>query len=223
MSTNSEKILRALARELKDPLTIIAREAELHEIDGISKQVSDVLSLLDGYLLSAGAEYGQLNLPLETTGIGSILYEVSQGAMETARSHGAVITTDVSASDAVVTNRRGLKIALSCLLHLALSSDKEEVPKKKVQVVSYRKRSGETVAGVLSNGFELTSNDLDRAEMLYGQAHLPFSTQLPGSGVRLAIAQQLAEALGTKVIALRRDGWRGLGLKLVKSEQLQLV
>lgn len=223
MNNNSEKILRALARELKDPLTLIAREAELHEISGISRQVSEVLALLDGYLLSAQSEYGQINLPLEATGIGSVLYEVSQYARPAAQQQKAIISTDIAANDAVITHRRGLKIALDCLAHLALSAEADQSRRKEIKIVSYRKRNGDTIAGVLSSGLMITPNDLKRAEVLYGQAHLPFSTQLPGSGIRLAIAQQLAEALGSNVVTLRRNGLRGLGLSLVKSQQLQLV
>lgn len=225
MSVPEDKNLRALAKELKIPLTAIAREADLYRIDGISRKAADVMTLLDGYLLAAQTEYGQLNFPMETTCIGSIMYEISQDIRELAAEQNITISTITNSQGAVTTNRRGLKIALGCLAQMAAVSEGEEgsVTKGELKLVSYEKRNGNTVAGVLSSRLYLTPRDLKRADLLYGDSHITLSTQALGSGIRLAIAKQLADSLGARLLPLRRDGLGGIGLELVKSQQMQLV
>lgn len=207
------------------PLTAIAREADLHKIEGISRKAADVMTLLDGYLLASQTEYGQLNLPLETTAVGSVIYEVSQDIRELAAEHEVAISMSTNSHSAVTTNRRGLRIALGCLAQMALVSEKddERPAKGELSLVSYEDRNGKTVAGVLSSDLHITPRDLKLADVLYGDSHIALSTQVSGSGIRLVIARQLAASLGAKLLPLRRRGMSGVGLELVKSQQLQLV
>jgi len=221
----TDKNLRALAKELKIPLTTIASEADLNSIESIARKARDVMTLLDGYLLAAQTEYGQVGLQLETTGVGSILYEASLDVKELAKERGLAVSTSDDSSAAVMTHKRGLKIALGCLAQLALETDSHKEPSvgNELCFVAYERRNGKTVAGVLSGRLSILPQDIKRANVLYGDSHLALSTQASGSGIRLAIAQQLAYSLGARLMTLRRKGMQGIGLELIKSEQMQLV
>lgn len=220
----SDKNLKSLARELKIPLTAIAREAELHQIDGISKKATEAMTLLDGYLLAAQTEYGQVGLPLETIGIGSVIYEVGQDIRGFASARQVQVMAHVNSHSPVMAHRRGLKIALECLAQVALSSEPEgDSPGNRLELVTYEKRNGKTAAGVVSDRTRLTPRDLVRAALLNGQSHMSLSLSSAGSGIRLAIASQLAESIGAQLTILSRNGLNGVGLELAKSEQLQLV
>jgi hypothetical protein len=221
----SEQIINALAIELKTPLTQIAREAEVAGITGVSRQAEEIMALIDGYLLSSQTERGQQVLPLQTTAIGSILYDVAQDVRELAIGHQVDVEPRTTHKEAVMTHARSLRIALSCLAQLATYSSAEEgeESRPRIKLLSYIKSNGSVVAGVFSRGIQITEKDLKRAELLYGESHLALSTSMPGSGVRLAIASGLAESLGSKLVTLRRDSTSGLGLELMRSTQLQLI
>jgi K+-sensing histidine kinase KdpD len=225
----SNQLLWSLARELKSPLTLIARRAELEKSDGrepeafgsIQGTAEKTLQLIDSYLLMAQSEYGQRSLPLETVGVGSVIYEVARDIAPYAKNHKIEFTTEVRDAS-VMANREGLKTIIRCLSELVLAENSSKSgQRKKVHIQTARDNQFVAVS-VLSNKVEITNKDLDMARQMQGTSHLA-SAKLSGSGIRLAIADMLANSLGSNLHVRKIDGLKGISFNLISSKQLNLV
>ncbi|MBI5357307.1 HAMP domain-containing histidine kinase [Candidatus Saccharibacteria bacterium] len=100
------QLLGSLAHELKNPLTLIARKAELEALNIGESAFSELqdtaertLKLIDSYLLMAQSEYGQVKLPIETIGVGSVIYEVLQELGPVAEKNRVLISTNIKDSE----------------------------------------------------------------------------------------------------------------------------
>lgn len=223
----SNRLLASLARELKNPLILIARQAELERnnnpspaVGSIQRTAEKTLQLIDSYLLMAQSEYGQKTLQLETVGVGSVIYDVASSLRESMSAQGAEL--EVAVKDAnVMTNREGLKTAIWCLSELAINGEDTE-SKNKIRIQTTRNADSVTIS-VLSNGMDITSKDINSAKTMQGVSHLALGTKLGDSGIRLAIADILTASLGCSLQAKKKNGLKGLGFELGISKQLQLV
>lgn len=228
--SSPDQVLQGLVRELKNPLLFIARQAEFSSGSGdssafsvIEQSAQEALQLIDSYLLTAQSEYGQKQLPLEPIGLGSILYEVAHQLDPLAKKKNYHIEVETKYTRPVMVDRRAVEAALSCLAQLILIPHGEK--RGKVLRLSAFKRPGEQIiAGVLSNGSAgFKDKDLRRAVGLHGRSHMAVNSEGTGSGVQLALADSLANAMGGQVLAIKHARMKGLGLELIKSEQLALV
>lgn len=226
--TTPDKLLSSLVRELKNPLVLIARKAELAGISSADTAFLDIrhtaentLKLIDGYLLAAQSEYGQQALPLETVGVGSVIYDAVNDLRTYAKEQKIDFATEVKDAD-VTANREGLKAMVWCLSELALTSsidDKKEVQRVRIKTLL----AGEKVTvAVLSNQLDITDSELQAAKQLQGTSHLA-GAKLSDSGIRLAIADTLARSLGSTLSARKINGLRGFSFELNGSRQLQLI
>jgi len=221
-NTLSQQTFHALARELKEPLVNISRQAELLNISKISQQANSAMTLVDGFLLSAQSDYGQLQFDLEPIDVGSILYNISCQYRESTLENQIEVELVLARDNLIMANRRALEVSLGCLMQLAIDQNYDESRKSLIRLVSFKKRNGNVMTGILSTAFSLNAKDLARAEKLYGHSHLATNTSLNGSGIRIAVAEQLMRSLGTRLISLKRNNLRGLGIEFIKSEQLSL-
>lgn len=211
------KLLDSLAKELKNPLILIARQAELERNFPIRETAEKTLQLIDSYLLVARAEYGQLPLSLETVGIGSVVYEVERSLSPYAKSRRIDFKTEVKAGE-VIANREGLKALVWCLCDLAMA---HKTKKQRVRIMATKDNQAVSVA-VVGSGIEIKGSDIEIAKHMQGRAHLA-AGKLLDSGVRLAIADMLAASLGSSLKIRQVAGLRGLGFELKRSTQLRLV
>ncbi len=226
-----EQILRGLARELQHPLTYIARQAELSSQDHVGLEAlaaieyaaSEALRLIDSYLLSAQSEYGQLQLPLEPVGLGSIIYDIAHVLAPAAKKRNCELQVAVGHSGSVMAHAQGLRAALTCLTSHILASDPVQPTRRTVRLSTYRHHSGDFVAGVFDPAIIMNRGDLAQARALQGYAHMAFAQRNRGSGIQIALAESLAQSVGARLSVVRRAGINGFGLRLIKSEQLQLV
>ncbi len=230
-TATSEQMLRGLARELKQPLTYIARRAELSLADAanaeplaaIESSAEEALRLIDSFLLSAQSEYGQQLLPLTPLGLGSIIYDVAHALVPAAKKRDCVIEAHVGHTGPVMAHAQGLRAALHCLASQILLCEPGEKSRRTVRLSTYRHRSGDYVAGVFDPSITLSRADITKARTLQGSAHMALAQRSGGSGVQLAIAETLAQSVGARLDVVRHRRVTGFGLKLIKSEQLQLV
>ena len=223
------RLLGALARELKNPLVLIARQAELEKskgsnqaFDSLQKTAEKTLRLIDGYLLMAQTEYGQRSLPLETVGIGAVIYDVINGL----RLHGQHNNVDFyyEVKDAnVMAHREGLKTVIWSLSELALIRDYDREEKRQKVVIRTAVKDEKVSVDILGSALDISGSDIDLARRLQGTSHYALGNKLDESGIRMAIADVLAESLGSKLHAKKNKGLRGLSLDLLVSKQLQLV
>lgn len=228
-STPSQ-LLGSLAHELKNPLTLIARKAELEALSAENLAFSELqdtaeqtLKLIDSYLLMAQSEYGQVKLPIETVGIGSVIYEVLQELGPIAERNKILISTNIKDSE-VMSHKSGLKAALWCLVRLSLDFTPGDRPNKRSEVFVKTKNRVEAVdVMVLGSNLDIEKKDIVKARSMQGSSRMALCLKNEGSGIQLAIADILASSLGDGLNVVNQGGMNGLVISLKKSHQLQLI
>lgn len=218
MRSSEQQSLRALALELKHPLILIARQAELNDItqlEQIQQTAEQSLQLIDSYLLSAQAEYGQASLELTPVSAGSILYDAQ--ALLAKQKTPAILENRVH--DPIMTNRP----AILAVLQSFGSVLKDSIDSKSSLLLrSYRTKSGSIGVGVFSR-VSITAEDIERALEMQGKAYMPLSNISHTANISLAIADRLCRALGGELHVKHMGKLSGLATELPKSEQLALV
>lgn len=218
---SSTKLFSALARELKSQLTVIARNAELRQDAATERQAVDSMKLIDSYLLVASSEYGQAQLNFSTINAGSVLYQVEQELKPFSGISKNKLVTVVSYKGPIYTDRGALTLLLNCLARTVCSSQVSERGQE-VNLVSFKNKKNHIITGVTAEGLGIVNSELEKSDELGGFAHMPLSISSSESGVRLAIAQQLANSLDSTISAFSWRGKRGLGIEVAKSQQLSL-
>lgn len=227
----SDKVLKALIRELKNPLLLVARSSELAAKDGsavdfaeIEKTAEQALQLIDNYLLSAQSEYGQKQLQLEPISLGSIFYDVANEINALAKANNYELQVDTGHAKApVMVDPQAARTALGSLSQIMMIPNPDKRAKI-LRLTAFKKSTSEVVAGVLVPGSEgFTESELAAAARLQGSTVTVLGKGSVSSGIHLAIAQSLAEAMGGQVLPVKRLRMKGLGMQLIKSEQLALV
>lgn len=226
-----DQLLKSLAKELKNPLTLIARQAELEAMqsdekafDSIRQAAEHSLKLVDSYLVMAQSEYGQVQLPLENIGVGSLIYDVVQEINPYAKQHKILIESDVQ-EHLVMTHSLGLRTALWCLFKFVFdSSAASEKDHGHSRVLIRAKKHGKEQVNVsIMGNVNISASDLTLARKMQGKSHLALSVHSQTSGVQMAIADILASSIGGGLGVAKSGQLRGLSLSLPKSQQLQLV
>lgn len=207
----------------------MARQAELEKSKSSSNALSSIqqtaektLKLIDSYLLISLNEYGQTSLPLESVGIGSIIYDVAQDMRGYARNQDVDIEYTVNDAN-VMANVEGLKAAIWCLSDMAINQSSLSDNSRGRISITTKKTNEKIKVSVLSNNMEVKNSDLHRARKQFGSSHHAFSSSSPDSGVRLALADMLSSALGSQLSAAKSNHMQGLSFDLLRSQQLQLV
>ena len=215
-----ERLLKALAEQLKSPLLQIAYQAETGRHDallGISMVTSRALHLIDSYLLSAE----QQELALEPVSVSAVLYDVAQALDPLARQYNAEIEISVAGKyGPVMAHRKSLEAALVTIGHSLLEADVNRHPK--LVLSAFRNRQG-IAAGVFGDHPELTADSFRRALALFGAARQPLPSVSPLNGAGLYVAEALFESMDARLQVSRRHKLTGLAASFVPSAQLQLV
>lgn len=217
----NKRLLDGLARELRQSLTFIARQAEYQsgknrtDLAAIEKSASDSLKLIDSYLLCARTEYGQQLLPMEPVGPGAVLQEAAEYMPQPVK---RVVRADYR--EPVMANKQALAAALWSLSKIIVSAKSKG---KEIYLVSQRGQRSGLALGVFAKGFSAKPSEIQRSAELLGTADMSLANQTFASGVDLAIASQLAASMGGQVFAGKYKGRGGLCLSLLKSDQLSLV
>lgn len=207
----------ALMREVKLDLYSIARQAELgndDQIAGVQARAEQSMRLIDSYILSAQAEYGQLQLDLEPLAIGSVLHEVAHSM----RSVNRQVDIQAKANQPVMTHRAALHGLLTSAGRLLADSTDS-----KLILRSFTTTGNDIGVGVFAKNLDLTTDDIRSCLQLRGKAHMPLARHSSSSGVTLVVADALARALGGSLEVKRMGSLRGLATILPKSDQLALI
>ena len=223
---NNSKVLDSLISELRRPLTLIARQAELHKsqpednhLRSIQKTAEETLKLIDSYLLTAQSEYGQQLLPVESFAAGSVIYDVAEEIRPAAKKANIEVVTDVN--DALVlANRGGLEATIWCLSNLVLAGISS--PQAGALEITSKKSANFLKISVLNRSVNIKNSDFHKVRSNLGKRHMALSSSSSETGVRLAIADMLGESLGTKLRAIKVGDKRGIGFDLALSSQLRL-
>ncbi|MGI9027643.1 MAG: hypothetical protein ACR2FM_02235 [Candidatus Saccharimonadales bacterium] len=221
-NSSHDRLLRALAYELKQPLIRIARQAESGEVTTlgtIQSTAEQTLQLIDSYLLAAQAEYGQLALDLSPINTGSILYDTLYELREQASARGISLVLDNRTHEPVMSHQP----ALSSILKVFATTlfDLQDSTNAKVLLRSYKTRAGKIGIGLFGSA-TLTKTDVERALMLQGKAHLSLA-RAGNTHIPLAIAEGLCRAIGSSLQVKHMGRLSGLVTELPRSEQLSWV
>lgn len=215
-----ERLLMALAEQLKSPLLQIAYQAEAENASAladISLTSWQALHLIDSYLLCAE----QQELALEPVSVSSVLYDVAQVLDPIARQYGAEIEISVAGKYVpVMANRTGLEAGLVTIGRSLLEADTTAHPKL---VLSAFKSQQGIAAGVFGDHPELTADSFRRALALFGGARQPMPTASALNGAGFYVAKALFESMNASLQVVRHHKLTGLSASFVPSAQLRLV
>lgn len=219
----------ALAKELKNPLTFIARQAEFYKslssedaMGQIEQSASEALMLIDSYLLSAQTQHGQLRLSLEPIGLGSLLFDTANQINPLAKKNSYSLEIACEYNHPVMVDKRAFIASLFCLSQIFLVPHDDKKPRT-LRIKAYKKRDNQVLAGVFSSFFGgLSEEELVNAINSSGYVNQSIKDSV-NSGVQLAVAESLANSMQSFIRPIKSSRQRGLGLEVFKSEQLSLI
>jgi len=231
---DSTATLQAVAEQLKVPLTIIARQAELNQALGQTEaddlramhlQATTALTLIDCYLLGLALAQGQTQLELEPVSLSSMLTSTAHDLYYLARQHGVELEVQVAGRYApVMANRRGLKAALLSLGYDLISSNNTSGDNRyrHLTLAAHRTPHG-LVAGMYGEYQDIEAHEWRTALKLCGQAGQPFTSLCAGSGAGLFVADIILRSMTTQLRVGRRQKEAGLAATFLPSQQLVFI
>jgi hypothetical protein len=229
----ANELLVSVAEQLKVPLAIIARHAELGSLTGdaslldvatIATQADAALLLVDSYLLGLELLRTQTQLELEPVSASSMLVDTAHELYGFARQYGVEVELEAAGKyGPVMSNPRGLKAALLSLgFALVEAQAAAEQQPSSIILATHRTPHG-IVTGVYGTHQAVTADAWRRALVLCGKAKQPFTELSPGSSAGLFVADTILRCMDSRLRVghyLRRGG---LAATLQPSRQLQLV
>ncbi len=228
MSAPDERLLRALAEQLKMPLLQIARQAELATItkkpnlESISSIADMSLRFIDGFLLSIERS-GQQKLELEPVSISMLLDDTAHILEPLARQYNCEIQTHLSGKyGPVMAHEKSLRTAFMILGYSLVEARTAENERHEVMLAAHMSAKG-LVAGLFDNQPGLTTDMLRRGRALYGQARQSLPTVSANSGAGIFVADSLLSAMSAPLHLARHHKLTGLASTLVPSRQLELI
>jgi hypothetical protein len=229
----TEKLLLALAEELKLPFIRIAYKAELAELNGDLKSFSqikdlsrDALNRIEQLLFGLRLSATQESLQLEPTTAGAVLVNAANELRALASQHSCRVEVTIKGKQSpIMTNQKGLVAVMTTLGSLFIES------------LSNTKGATITLLATKSNDFvtvgvfdktnslptTLTKKTLESAKKLYGTSPQAAVSLSGGSGTALIATSSILEAMDTSLIVLKQNNLKGLGAKLPLSRQLSMI
>jgi hypothetical protein len=224
-----QRLLRALAEQLKLPLLQIARSAELaHEtrdpssLATIGYIAETALGLVDGFLLGA-SEGEQVALQIESVPVSSILNDTAHKLAPLARQNNCDIELSLHGKyGPVMAHRQTLESALMLLGYSMIETRGLQKRRHRVILAAHMSARG-LVTGVFDNQPGLSSDAFRRGRALYGGARQTMPAAMGANGASVFVADNLLKAMDAPLHVARHDKFTGLATTLHPSTQVQLV
>ncbi len=231
---NTADVLQAVAEQLKVPLTIIARQAELNQALGAAVQPDDLramhvqattaLTLVDCYLLGLALSQGQTQLELEPVSLSSMLTTAAHELYYLARQHNIELEVQTAGKyEPVMANHRGLHAALVSLGYGLLESNGQTQGRHRHLTLAAHRTPHGLVAGIYGDYEDLEAHEWRTALKLCGQASQPFTALCSGSGAGLFVADTILRSMTSQLRVGRRQKEAGLAATFQPSHQLMFV
>jgi hypothetical protein len=229
-----DRLLLSIAEQLRQPLTSIARQAELAQLTGdvqlvhnhgIRTQATAALSLLDSYLLGLDLLRDPDQLQLQPISLSSLLADTWHELDAFAKHYNVELELITGGKyGPVMGHPAGLKAAMLSV-GFALVEAQAEWAERKHKVISlavHRTPHG-IVAGVYGQQPAVNASTWRTALELCGQARQPF-VGLPGaSAAGLFVADAILRSMNSRLRVGRYQHQGGLAATLQPSQQLQFV
>ncbi len=222
-----DRLLRALAEELKLPLLQIARQTELQnltskDLKSINYIADNAINMIDGFLLSASSARQQ-QLPLEPVSLSSVLADTAHKLQPLARLNSCEIDISLAGKyGPAMAHKKSLEAALMLIGRNLIEARHVENRPHRVVLGVHRSRNG-LVAGVFDNQSGLSADMLKRGRALYGSARQAMPKVSATSGAGVFIADALFKAMETSIYIARHKNMTGLAATLHPSSQLRLI
>lgn len=224
-----QRLLLALAEQLKVPLLQIARRAELlqgsrrpkQHLAAIEMTADNALLLIDNYLLSTRllAE-GAI---LEPVSVASVLHDTAQALSKLAEDCHCKLELHLSGRyEPVMAHREGLEAALLSLGHDMIEAEVQQSKNPVVTLAAHRGKKG-IVAGIFGNSEGLTADMFRRARTLYGTTRQPLNTVTAHPATGIFVADSLLTAMAARLRVAHHHKLSGLAATLLPSQQLALL
>jgi len=230
--SGSDRLSRALAEELKLPLTHILRQVEIsnssskninESLKFIETNTETAINLIDNFLLSAQLNMGQLMLELEPVSITSTLYDVANELSKFAKMYDCNLKLDIKRKhNPVIANKRALITALTSLGYGFIESTKKSDKKNEVNIISKNTAFGVTT-GIFSKNVNIDAKNFNRGQNLYGFSRQPISSLSFPGGASIYIAGSILQAMASRLRVTNYKKTPGLGVDLLTSRQMTLV
>ncbi len=229
----NERLLQALAEQMKQPLLQIARRAELAQMSdvpkghlGIIESTADsALQLLDSYLLSLRLHQQHSEEYLVPVSIAGVLNDAAHQLTDLADQYGCILELHMSGKyEPVLANKAGLEAALTSLglVFIEAQAGNEGKEKPVIKLAAHRGKQG-IVAGMFSDNEGLGTDMFRRAHQLYGYTRQPLPQLSSHSGAGVFIAESLFDAMSARLRVARHQKLMGLAATLPPSLQLSII
>ena len=224
-----ERLLKALAEQLKLPLLQIAREAEfaigkqdISSLNSIQYTADMALRLVDSYLLSVQLQSVPM-LELEPVSVSAMLQETAHRLNTLAKQYNCELEVQLGGKyQPVMAHRQSLEAAFATLGYAFIEATPEAGKKHKVVLGVHKSNSG-LVTGIFGNQEGLSADMYKRGKALFGSAHQSVPDLSPASGARIFVADTLLTQMDTPLHLSRHNKLSGLAATLLPSQQLSLV
>lgn len=224
-----ERLLRALAEQLKLPLLQIAREAEFAAVQGdnsalhtISYTADRAISLVDSYLLSIQLQ-SLPTLDLEPVSVSAMLQDTAHRLSQLAKQYNCELEIHLGGKyQPVMAHRQSIEAAYATLGQAFVEATPAADQKYTVVLGAHRSRRG-LVTGIFGNQTGLNTDTYRRGKALFGTARQPLPGMSASAGAGVFVADTLLSNMATPLHVSRHKTLSGLAATLTPSQQLALV
>ena len=227
-NTDQERLLRALAEQLKIPLIQIARQAELANdkpdvttLGSISYTADMALRLIDSYLLSVQLQ-ALPSLELEPVSVSAVLQDTAHSLNKLAKQYDCNLEVHLKGKyQPVMAHYQTLEAAYASLGYAFIES--ASAAAGQTIVLGAHTSPNGLVAGVYANRPGITADALRRGLALYGTARQGMPTLSSSSSAGVFVAHSLLSTIEAPLHSSRHNKLSGLAATLLPSRQLALV
>lgn len=226
-----DSLFATLAEDLKAPLTRIAYRAEVagllqpHALE-IQHIAQHTLQLLDAYLLGAKGIHAQTSLQLEPVNPSAVLVDAAYELKEYAKQFSCTVHLQSSAARSfALSHRLAMQKAVTSIGKVFIEAQNTiGAASSDITIASYKTKNGTAVGVFLpGNALALQQQLLSRASSHVGKAARPYVGFASGASAQLVVAEQLLQAMQTRLRTARRGSSTGLAFDLTVTSQLTLV
>jgi hypothetical protein len=226
---DDDRLVRAIAEQLKMPLLQIARSAELAETtrksanETISIIADSALRLIDGFLLSSDRKYSEV-LQLEPVSISSVLADAAHKLSPMAVRQGCDIEVRLAGRyGPVMAHKESLESAMILLGYSLIEARDDKAGNRHELILAAHRSVSGLVTGVFDNRPGMTRDMFRRGRALYGHAHQTMPAFSGANGAGIFVADALLRTMAAPLHTARHNKLSGLAATFHPSSQMRLV
>lgn len=230
-AVDQQNVLRNIAEDIKLPLLRILSDVQVSRLSGsvnhdaIEITVDATMRLLDSYIMSTQIYNGQLELELEPVAVSAVMYDSAEYLRKYAQLLNCKLEVTVPARKSVLAmaNKSVLQAALVSLGYSFLHAKSNAGQKKNTIRFFAGTQNKSIIAGVFSDGAQISATELEASRNLSGVARQPLRNFSYTSSSGIYIADALFSAMQAPLGVKRCKFIDGIGANLLPSRQLALL